>query len=94
MSGEGQLEIRERACARGPWALNGLHRAVDMAPVLEFKGHLDTALRHRVWSWVVQFGSGGWTPWTKDPFQLRLLYGSMKPAEVSNWPCCEAGKHQ
>jgi len=36
-------------------------RAVGTAPVLEFKECWDTALRHRVWVWVVLRGATGRT---------------------------------
>ena len=48
-AGEGQLGVRDRVCARVGWAWNRLPRAVGTAPVLlEFRGHLDNDLRHRV----------------------------------------------
>jgi len=36
-------------------------RAVGTAPVLEFKECWDTAVRHRVWVWVVLRGATGRT---------------------------------
>lgn len=47
MSGEGQLEVRDRVCTSGQWTWNGLPRAVVTAPNLpEFKKHPDSVLRH------------------------------------------------
>jgi len=46
---------REMLCPRGQWAWNRLPRAVGTAPVPEFREHVDTTFRHRVW--VVQCGA-------------------------------------
>ena len=78
MSGEGQLGIRERGCTRGRWAWNGMHRAAGTAPVLEFKEHLDTALRHRIWILSGSVWSQGLDLMVlMGPFQLRIFYDSM-----------------
>ena len=55
------MVVRDRVCTRGWRAWNGLHRAVGTAPVLEFKEHLDRALRSRVCAWVVLYEARNWT---------------------------------
>lgn len=51
---------------RARWGLGTIltQRAVGTAPVLEFKEHLDRALRSRVCAWVVLYEARNWTGWS------------------------------
>ena len=45
---EGQLGVGDRVCTRGPWAWNGLPRAVLMALSCWSSHSVWTTLRHRI----------------------------------------------
>lgn len=46
--------------------------------ILGFKQHLNNALRHSGWFWVVQYGARGWTWWSVwVHLNLRYFYGFM-----------------
>ena len=53
--GRGSWGLGKGVCTRGQWA---------RPPVLEFRKHLDSALRCRVWCWVVLCGARSWTSWS------------------------------
>jgi len=76
--------VRERICSTGWWAWNRLPRAVGMAPsLMEFKEHLDTALRCRVWTVGGSVRSRSWIWWSlgvlSNPGYFMILGKSNYP---------------